>query len=349
MNNKARLVDEMKAVRFFGNRSAKLVTMPKPRAQDANMVVKVKASALCGSTLPFYDASTDILSCVPGHEVSGEVVEVDKATYVKPGDRVVLNTQVGCGRCEYCRSGQVLFCDQMQIVGLTPNIHGGHAEYISIPEKDCLDLLEDIPYEVGALIPDGLGVAYHSGIVKLGVMANDTVGIFGAGPIGLGLVLCMKWFGATIIVSETNDYRRNLAKELGADFSLNPLQGDVVKAIMDLTSGKGVDKAFDCAGGTDSTTNAALHSVKKAGKIALIGQKDTVTIRDYADLIIFRELQITGSCGYNVSEYSKLVSMIRAGYPLHKLLTHRFSLEQAPEAFKTFREGNTGKVVIVQE
>jgi threonine dehydrogenase-like Zn-dependent dehydrogenase len=343
------MADEMQAVRFFGNRTAKVVTMPRPHANNANVVIKVKASVLCGSDWPYYDASTDILGCVPGHEVAGQVVDVDKATYVKPGDRVLLNTQVGCGRCEHCRGGQVLFCEQMKVYGGSPGNHGGHAEYMLIPEKDCLSLPDDISYEVGALIPDGLGVAHHSGMVKLGVVAKDTVGVFGAGPVGLGVTLCMKWFGAKVIVSDIVDYRLSLAKEFGADYTLNPQKEDVVEVIRGLTHGKGVDKAFDCASFTDGSTNDALHSVKKGGKIAFIGQKPTVTIRDFESMIILRELQIMASCGYNLSEYGKLVSLIEDGYPLHKLMTHRFSLKQVPEAYQTFREGNTGKVAIIQE
>ena len=305
----------------------------------------MKASALCGTDLPYYFASTDTLGCVPGHEIAGRVAEVDRASFVKVGDRVILNTQVGCGHCDECRRGRVLFCSEMKTAGVF-GLDGGHSDYILIPEKDCLPLPEDIPYDVASVIPDGVGVPYHT-TSKLGVTSLDRVAVFGLGPIGLGMVLYLQFLGSEVIAIEPNAYRRNLAKELGADFVIDPASTDALSRVLEITSGTGVDKAIDCSS-SSVTVGLALASVRKGGRVGLVGQKDSpVTIQDYTRTIIHRELEVFSSCGYNLGEYGSLIRLVQGGLPANKLITHRFPFREAPEAYKSFSAGNTGKVVLI--
>ena len=203
----------MKGLRFLGKRITELRKLPDPVAKDDNVIVKIKASALCGSDLPRYRADSDILGAIPGHELAGEVIDIDKANKIKIGDRIVLNTQVGCGICKYCRRGQVLFCKSLKIMGATPGFNGGHAEYVSIPEKDCLILPDDIGFDIGAIIPDGVGVAYHL-LNRMGLRAKESVAIFGCGPIGIGIINLAKFWGAYVIGIEINKYRCEFALKL---------------------------------------------------------------------------------------------------------------------------------------
>jgi threonine dehydrogenase-like Zn-dependent dehydrogenase len=332
-------------IRFRGNRTVEFVELPKPVAKGTNVVVEVKASALCGTDLPYYFAPTDELGYVPGHEIAGCVAEVDKASFVKVGDRVILNTQVGCGHCDECRRGRVLFCSEMKTAGVF-GLDGGHSDYVLIPEKDCLPLPEGIPYDVASVIPDGLGVPYHC-TQKLSVASLDAVVVFGLGPIGLGMVLFLKFLGSQVIAIEPNEYRRKLAKELGADFVIDPESTDVLRSILEITSGIGVDKAIDCSS-SPITVGLALASVRKGGRVGLVGQKESqVTIQNYTRTIIHRELEVFSSCGYNLGEYGTLMRLVQRGLRVSKLITHRFPFREAPEAHKVFSEGNTGKVVLV--
>ena len=338
----------MKGLRFLGKRTVELRELPDPVAEDDKVVVKIKASAICGSDLPNYRADSDILGCVPGHELAGVVSGVDRTCRVKVGDRVVLNTQVGCGICKYCRGGQVLFCKSTKIMGYTPGFNGGHAEYVSIPEKDCLLLPDDIGFDIGAVIPDGVGVAYHL-LNRMGLRAKESVAVFGCGPIGIGIITLLKFWGAYTIGVDLNKYRCELALKLGADIVINANEEEPVSTIRKITEGEGADKTIDCVGETDITLNQALSSVRVGGKVAFLGVKNRVTINDFYTLVSTGELEIFGSCGYNLSEFDDIVSLIRNGLPLKKMITHRFPLERADEAYKLFDQGNTGKVVLIQE
>lgn len=338
----------MRGLRFLGNRRVEIREFPKPKAKDSNVVVKIEASALCGTDLPFYRAKKDILGCIPGHELAGKVVEIDQTSYIKIGDRVVLNTQIGCGRCDYCRGGKVLFCESVKTMGVTPGFDGGHADYVLVPEKDCLLLPDDIDYTIGSVIPDGVGVPYNV-FEKIGLRGREEIAVFGCGPIGLGIILLGKFWGAKVIGIDINPYRLDLSKKLGADKVIDASKNNPVTLIKEMTDNKGVSKAIDCAGNTDVTTNQTLYSVKKGGKVVFVGEKENVNFRNVREQIIHRELKIYGSCGYNLSNYGKLVSLIQEGLPVEKLITHKFLFEEADKAYREFEQGKTGKVVLIRK
>jgi propanol-preferring alcohol dehydrogenase len=229
-------------------------------------------------------------------------------------------------------------------------LHGGHADFVLIPEKDCLPLPDNLSYAVGSVIPDGVGVPYHLLRRMGGVSGLDTVAVFGAGPIGLGMVAMLKYMGTQqIIVSELSAYRRELAEKLGADRTIDPQAEDPVEVILSLTGGIGVDKAIDAASYTDVTTNQALTSVKKGGTVGLVGQKDSATIEEYTHQLIHKELYVVSSCGYNLSEYESLVAAVQGGLNAKGLVTHEYPLEEIQTAFEVFDSGNTGKVVISRQ
>ena len=336
----------MLGARFAGNKKIALKEYSKPKAKDNWVVVEVKASALCGTDLLYYRAPKDILNSIPGHEIAGIVSEVDSVLRLKVGDRVVVSTQVGCGHCDYCRNGQVLFCKDMYTMGVTAGYNGGHTDYILVPEKDCLNLPDEIPFDVGSIIADALGVPFHS-TGKMGITSMDTVAVTGAGPIGLGMVLFLKYLGSFVIVAELNEYRRGLAKQLGADIVIDPGKENVIEKILDITKGEGVDKAIDCVGGISTTANLSLAVIKNGGKVAFVGEKEKICIDNLSEMVIHKEAIIYGSCGYNISEYGRMIKLIQQGFKLEKLITHRYGFSELAEAFKLFDTGNTGKVVII--
>ena len=342
----------MRGALFAGNRRISLTEFPIPEPHDDWVLVRVKASALCGTDLPYYraDATDPLDGCIPGHEIAGQVAEVDRPLHIKRGDRVVVNTQVGCGRCQFCRTGSVLFCPEMRTAGLGEGLHGGQADYLLVPEKDCLPLPDDISYAVGSVIPDGAGVAFHLLNRMGGVGGLDRTAVFGAGPIGLGIVAMLKHMGAAeIVVSEPLAYRRDLARRLGATHTVDPTTDDPVAFLLDITSGAGADKVIDAASHTDVTINHALASVRRGGTVGLIGQKDSVRLSNYTHHLIHKELRLISSCGYNLGEYETLVEAVRDGLALSTLITHEYPLEEIQTAFQVFDSGETGKVVIVRD
>ncbi len=331
----------MRAVRMLGERKVEVVDVPKPQAQGGEVVVRVRAAALCGSDLHGLYERPDPIPYTPGHETAGEVVEVDKATRVKPGDRVSVYCIIGCGRCPACLRGYPPYCQTPATIGFGRN--GADAEYVLVPEELCLPLPDGISFEVGALIGDAVGLPFHT-LSRLGCKPTDTVAIFGLGPIGLAHLIMGKFFGAQVIGVEMNEYRRNLAQELGADVALDPKECDPVAEIKDLTEGLGADITINAAG-VPVTAGWALDAVRTFGKVALLAEHDEATINPSAHLNR-KEVWVTGGCYFMPFEYPAVIRAIQRGLPVQELVTHRFPLERAAEAFAIFAGGDTGKVLL---
>ncbi len=230
----------------------------------------------------------------------------------------------------------------MRVLGFSCD--GGQAEYVAVPDDRCLPLPDDVSFEAGALIGDPIGGLYHS-FRNIELSALDTIGIFGVGPMGLGGTIVAKFLGAKVVCVDTNQYRLDLASKLGADFAVNPLKGNVKEAILKFTHGTGLDKAVDCAG-TDATLNLALDLTRKLGKVAIIGENQKATINP-SDHFNRKEISLHGSTCFNLGEYSEIIDMIRQGLRPERIITHRFSIKDAAEAYRAFDEGNTGKVAFV--
>jgi propanol-preferring alcohol dehydrogenase len=334
----------MQAVNFLGGKKVETVEVPMPKEQEGWVIVKVKASCICGSDLhAFY--SQERLNVIPGHEVAGEIVSVGKGVKrLKPGDRVAIYNMVSCGECKYCRSGNWFFCDDLKIIG--GHLNGGDAEYIAVPERNCFLLPSEISFEEGALIGDGVGTPYRA-IKKLGINGTHTVLLCGLGPVGLGALLILKYLNSRVIAIERSQYRCKMGKNLGADVIINPDEQDPQEVINEITRGEGVDISIDCAG-KEVTENYALDFVKKGGKVAFVGENQVAKIRP-SDQWIRKELTVIGSWYFNASEYEELISLLKRELDIRKIVTHRYRLENAQEAFLKFAGGETGKVIFIPE
>jgi len=333
---------EMYAVRLLGDTRVDVVNIPNPHAHKRWVIVEVRASAICGSDLHAY-FSTEGLKFTPGHEVAGEVVETgNEVTRFKPGDRVAIYNIVSCGTCKFCRRGDWIFCNEVKVIG--GHIDGGDAQYLAVPESNCLSLPDDLSFEEGALLGDGVGTPY-SAIKRLGINGTNTVALFGLGPVGLGALFILKLLNCRVFAVEINEYRQQMGRTLGADIVIDPNKQDVIGAIKEYTKGEGVDIAIDCAG-QEITENQALDSVKKGGKVAFVGENMHATIKP-SDQLIRKELTVIGSWYFNVGEYEELVALVRRGLNIEKIITHRFSLEEAQRAFSVFASGKSGKVIFV--
>ncbi len=330
----------MFAVKFLGNGHAKVVQVPRPKAEKGWVVVKVMASALCGSDLHSYFLDKGS-AATPGHEVAGEVIEVGEGvSRLRPKNRVVINVIYGCGVCKFCRRGDWIFCNKRTVIA------GGDAEYLAVPEKNCFPLPSDLSFEQGALLGDGVGTPYHA-IKRLGINGTHTVALFGLGPVGLGALLILKLLNCQVIAVEISEYRRKMGKTLGADIVIDPSQQDPIEIIKEYTKGEGADAAIECAG-KEITENQALDCAKQGGKVAFVGENRSATIKPSAQLIR-KELTVIGSWYYNAGEYEELIALIRRGLSPEKMITHRFSLKEAQKAFSTFASGESGKVVFVPD
>lgn len=333
----------MHRLRLLGDRQAVVEEVAVPQPSDDDVMVRVEASALCGSDLHGLYRPAGGLAFTPGHEFAGEVVAVARPTRVRLGDRVSLYATPGCGRCRLCRMGAPVYCpDGHNTLGSLRD--GGDAAYALVPERACLPLPDDVSYEVGALIGDGVGTPYHALRKAGGVRAGQTLGVFGLGPIGLGAVLLGAYFGATVIGIDVNATRLALARDLGATHTLDPRDGDPVAALRALTEGRGLDVAMECAGSA-TTLGYALDATGQFGHVALVGGTTEATINPAAQSLA-RELTMTGSVYYHITEYDDIVHLLARGLHPERMVTHRFPLADGPDAFKLFDTGTAAKVVL---
>jgi threonine dehydrogenase-like Zn-dependent dehydrogenase len=325
---------------FAGDSKVEVREFPDPSPQPGEAVVRMAISALCGSELHSYRSPNGSRGTIPGHEMAGEVVAVNGTRHISAGDRVVLQIMVGCGHCPYCSRGDFEHCKDMDY------LIGGHAELIAAPEMCCLPLPDDVNWERGVLLGgDTIGTTYRT-LHRLRVSAFDTVAVLGCGPIGLGMLAVLRYLGARAIAVDVSPYRRELAQRLGAWRVLDPADGDPAKAILDLTGGAGVDVALDCSP-AQATLTAALNSVRKFGRVGFVGEKGESVIHP-SDHFIRKEIEAVGSWYYNASDYSEILELYRRGLDVDDLVTHRFPLTEADEAFATFASAQSGKVLLTR-
>ncbi len=330
----------MKAVFYAGHGRIDVREVPTPEPQPGQVLVRIRTSAICGSEMHSYRGEHPGQG-IAGHEGVGEIAAVrDASCGLAVGQRVAIQVLSGCGECEYCAAGDPEHCRQSRF-------HGGtHAEYMAVPAACCRPLPDDVPFDQGVLLGgDGIGTPYHA-LRRLNVSAADTAGVFGCGPVGLGAITVLHFLGVRTIAVEMLPYRRELALRLGASIALDPAEGDPVARIRELTAGRGVEVALDCSG-VPATTTLALESASIYGRMAFIGEKPEATIHP-SPQFIRKELTAIGSWYFTAPDYYRILELHRRGLQVADLITHRFPLDEADEAFRVFASGQSGKVLLVQ-
>jgi len=269
-----------------------------PRFAPHDVLIGVKACAICGSDLHIYKGKhpSAPLPVAIGHELSGEVLETgNKVSKIKVGDRVVIEPVIVCGDCYFCRRGSYHLC--MDISFQYRKGQGGFAPYF-VAQEDWVHLIPDgVSFEEGALI-EPLSVALHAiGRAKLSL--GETVAIFGAGAVGLLILSLARTTGAAeIFIADIQGHRLAKAEELGASETWNSAKTDVVQRIMERTSQRGVDKTFEVVG-LETTLVQALRALKKGGTSVLVGIFEDPEVRIPANLFIQREISLVGTQGYS--------------------------------------------------
>jgi threonine dehydrogenase-like Zn-dependent dehydrogenase len=260
------------------------------------------------------------------------------------GERVMNHHYRGCGRCKHCRLGWSQLCRAGFVVyGMTG--HGAHAPYMKVPASTCVPLPDEISFEEGAAISCGTGTAYGA-LKRLDVSGRDTLAVFGQGPVGLSATMLGRAMGARVIAVDISKERRQLAKEFGADEVIDPTAVDPVAALKDLTKGEGVETAMDCSGNPEARV-AAVRSAATWGRVCFVGEGNTTTF-DISQDMIRRQLTIHASWTFSTVGQDECARFIASRkIPLRRLLTHRFNLEQADEAYRLFDTQTTGKGVFV--
>ncbi|MCG8539253.1 MAG: alcohol dehydrogenase catalytic domain-containing protein [Clostridia bacterium] len=331
----------------MGKDSIEVVEAPIPEPKEGEILVKLKASALCRSDLHKYHGEKifdeEQSNITPGHEPCGVVEKLgENVNKVKVGARVALYLGLGCGVCEHCLSGNVILCSQFKCIGF--QAEGAHADYMVIPQENCLLLPDKMSFVTGALSTD-VGGTLYTACKRLDVNGTKTVAIFGVGPMGCGGVLMAKGYGASVIAIDIDDQRLQLAKELGADYTINAKDINSVNEIYRLTDDIGADVSIVCAGG--NALNDALNCTKKQGEVGIIAESNSCDINP-SDQFLRKLMTLKGCWYFNRSDWEEISSFIvKNNIQLEKISTHTFNIKDAEEAFRLFDGRETQKVVFV--
>lgn len=330
--------------------TVEVVEEPIPVPKKGEVLIKMKASALCRSDLHRYhgtqifDEDESAAYITPGHEPCGIVEELGEGvTKVKKGDRVAIYLGLGCGTCPDCLRGDVMLCKEFRCIGFAVN--GAHADYMTIPEENCLMLPPEMDFITGALSTD-VGGTLYTACKELELNGTKTVAIIGLGPMGSGGVLIAKGFGARVIAIDLDEKRLELSKELGADLQINSGKEDAVARIKELTGGLGADAVIVTAGG-NIPLNIALNAVRTKGKVGLIAESNSATI-DPSNQFLRKRIDLKGCWYFNRSDWEEISNfLISRNIELTKICSNTYPISQAGEAFPLFDSGAVQKVVFV--
>jgi len=338
-------MQRMKAAVFYGPRDIRLENVKVPKVKPNWVMLKVRATGICGSDLHLYKEkmSIPVISeigkgkYVPGHEVSGETHRLgSKVKGLKEGDRVGVEPIVGCGKCRWCRGGWYNLCDNSKLIGFY--YMGGMAEYCAARAENCFKLPDYVSFEEAATL-DCIAVALHA-VNKAKICSEDSVVILGAGTIGLfALQVALVEGAREVYITGTHDFQVEKAKKLGATAAINVKKESFVEKVMEITDGQGVDKVIEAVGGTANTISDAIEITRKRGIIVTTGVFTEALPIDFFKFLK-KELVLTSAWEYSYHTYKKefeisLDLLAKRKITAEELITHKYSLERVKEAFET--------------
>ncbi len=314
--------------------------MKVPEIGADDVLLKVKAAGNCGSDLQrIMVEGTHTFPCVPGHEFSGEIVEIgNKVDCFKVGDRVTAYPLIPCMRCEWCLEGEYNLCEDYDYLG--SRCDGAFAEYVKVPASNLIKLPGQVGFEEAAMT-DPACVALH-GIKRAGgIRIGESVAILGIGPIGMLACQWAKAMGAgKIIAIDIIEDKLKIVRDFGVDSCINAIKEDVVKRVIEATKGKGADLVMEIAGSL-ATQKASLLVAAKRGRVVHIARSySDVLLPDEVYTRIFRkELEIYGAVNSNFSsldnEWKTTLKFMASGAIKTKsLISHRIKLKDIAETFK---------------
>lgn len=340
----------MKAIVLRGVHDLSVEDVPEPKPTRDEVVIKVDQCGICGTDVHMW-AGTNFegtFPFIPGHECIGRVVEVGpEVKTLKIGDRVTGEPFIGCRKCDVCKEGGIAaFCPNHLYYGFTWDTAGGFAEYHKSPEER-LFIIPDNVDDDHASLTEGVSVAYHAVWGRSGgVGPHDRVAIFGAGPIGIYAMAACLVAGSQTIVVEPAKYRQDMARELGGEIVIDPTAEGFVEKIMDLTKGLGVTKIIECSGSSAGIA-ATVDIIAVDGVIVLTGQSVGTKIPIELGKLIWKHAKIVGSCGSPYFFPKTLEFLSKKLVDFKKVITHRFSFDQAEEAFELGNRGtDSGKIMM---
>ena len=309
-----------------------IIDAGKPVLETGEVMVKIKYVGFCGSDLSTYLGKNPLVKYprVPGHEISGVLEKIGEGVPegLSQGDPVTVVPYTNCGSCPSCRRGREYACQYNQTMGVQRD--GAMQEFIAVPWQKILKAPKLNELELAMVEP--LTVGFHA-IGRGRVTDSDIVTVLGCGMIGAGAIAGAALRGATVIAVDIDDHKLTLARELGANHTINSLQADLHAELVKLSGGDGPDVVVEAAG-TSITYRAAVEEVAFTGRVICIGYAGS-EVSFATRLFVQKELDIMGSRNATREDFSAVISYLERGsFPLEKMITRKVRPEDAAIALK---------------
>ncbi len=341
----------MKALLYTAPYTLEYTDWPEPQVGDDDILVRVKACGICGSDVAGHTGKTGrrLPPLIMGHEAAGVVERTGR--HVKgfaPGDRICFDSTVYCNQCPACKKGMYNRCVKRQVLGVSvPEFkrHGAFAEFVAVPHWICAKLPEGMSF-VQACLLEPASIGTHAAN-RPAISKGDTVAVIGAGTIGLFILQAARLRGAKAIACDINDFRLDLARQVGADACINSAKINLKEEIQKRTGGRGADVAFEAVG-FGETFRQAISITRTGGTVVAVGNLQKETEFNLQELVS-RELTFIGSYA-SAGEFRTCIDLIASGrINVGPLISEVLPLKDGPAAFKRLLEGKENLLKIVLE
>ncbi len=320
--------------------------VPVPVPGPGEVLIKVHKTAICGTDVHIYNWDPWAWEHIKppmtiGHEYVGEVAALGAGvTGLYIGQRVSGEGHITCHRCRNCHTGNIQWCKDTVSVGVDRD--GAFAEYVCIPESNVIIVDERLPQEVVAFF-DALGNATHTALM-FDLIGEDVL-ITGAGPIGIMAAGVCRFAGARrVIITDINDYRLDLAREMGVDAAVNTAREDLPHIMKEQGLTEGFDVGLEMSG-NGAALQQMISVMRNGGKISLLGISNKPVAMDM-NTIISKGLTLQGIYGRKMDNWHQMSYMVQGGLDMSKVITHRFHYTDFEKGFEAMNSGMSGKVVL---
>jgi len=327
-----------------------LKEVPIPQYGPHEILIKIQKTSICGTDVHIHEWNDWAQATVPigltiGHEFVGEIAAIgSEITGFSVGERVSGEGHIVCGNCRNCLAGRRHLCMNTRGVGVNRN--GAFAEYLVLPATNVWHSAygdTGIPDDVVSCF-DPLGNATHTAL-SFDVIAEDVL-ITGAGPIGLmAAAICLHVGARYVVITDVNEYRLELARQLGVTRAVNVANTDLRQVMKDLHMKEGFNVGLEMSG-NPAALGQMVDTMYHGGQIALLGIPDARTTIDWRK-VVFNGLTIKGIYGRQMYEtWYKMTCMLESGLDISPIITHRLPAREFHEGFEIMRSGRSGKVVL---
>jgi len=347
-------VTTMHGVFLPGDRRVEIREVPVPEVGHGQVLVRMKASSICGSDLRAIYRPTEqgtgpeaYRGVIAGHEPAGVVERVGPGvSRFDPGDRVAVYHIAGCGLCHDCRTGWMISCTSPERAAYGWQRDGGHAPYMLAEERTLVALPDELTFLDGSIVACGLGTAY-AGCMRLEISGADRVLVTGLGPVGIGAAMVARGLGAEVVGVEASAGRREVARRLGIEV-IEAAPDDLADALRERSGGRGFEVAIDCSG-NPAARAVCLAAARPWGRVGFIGEGGSVAF-DVSPVLIHPQLTLVGSWVCSIGQMEDLVELlVRWRLRPEEMVTDRFEIVDAAQAYRVADAADGGKVAFTWE